>query len=171
MRFCSILCAGCLYLLASSGSLCAGQGKSKVPSAVGKAAGAAAKAARNPGRPVPADQLRKMLGMSPEQRQKALDASKLTVPQRERVQKQLDTLDRMPPAQREQQLNWIGRLETLPAPRQRAVNQQIQAMNGMTVAQKRAIIQNPEFEQRFSPEEQDLIRERFPNAARDPRVK
>ena len=101
--------------------------------------------------------------MSPEERQKAL--SKLPAAQRQQVQNRLDNLDRLSPAQREQRLNQARQLEQLPPARRQAVTRQIQGMNGRSIADQRQALNSPEFKQNFSPEEQQLVRDRFPAAA------
>jgi hypothetical protein len=116
-------------------------------------------------KPVPADQLQKLLNMSPEEREKNL--SKLPPAQRTRAENQLNNLDKMSPQDRARRLDQISRLEKLPPGRRQAVNQEMQSIRKLpTVQERRAVIQSPEFQQNFSPEEQQLIREQFPGAAK-----
>ncbi len=112
---------------------------------------------------VPTEQLEKLLNMSPEERQKAL--SKLPPQQRKQLQTRLDNLDRMTPAQRQQNLERARQLEALPPARRQAVRNQIQSMNKLSFADQRDILNSPEFAKNFSPEEQQILRERFPQAA------
>ncbi len=73
----------------------------------------------------------------------------------------------MTPQQRAQRLDQISRLEKLPPGRRQAVTQQMQSIAKLpTVQERRAVIHSPEFQQNFSPEEQQLIRDRFPGAAK-----
>lgn len=101
--------------------------------------------------------------MSPEERQKAL--SKLPPPQQKQLQNRLDNLDRQSPAQRQQTLDRLRQLEKLPPARQQAVTRQIQGMNGTSIADQRQYLNSPEFAKQYSPEEQQIIRERFPAAS------
>lgn len=164
-----MILAGALCAFASWGCVYAAQSKvrpPKVPNPAARAAGQAARQANKAAKQVPAEQLRRLLDMPPEQREKALDNAKLSPQQRQRVQNQLDRLDSMPPQQRERQLNRMSRLEQMAPERRRAVTNQIQDMRGMTFQQRRAVLHSPDFNQQFSPEEQDLIRETYPNAAK-----
>jgi hypothetical protein len=73
----------------------------------------------------------------------------------------------MTPEQRAQRMDQISRLEKLPPARRQAVNQEMQRINQIPVGpQRRAALHSPEFQQNFSPDEQQLIRERFPGAAK-----
>ncbi len=156
-----------VLILASSATLMGGQAKAKVPPPPPPAKPQAAKpnAGKNGGggKAVQADQLEKLLNMSPEERQKTL--SKLPPAQRQRVRTRLDTLDRMSPEQRERNLERARQLEELPPARRQAVTKQIQSMNGLSIADQRLILHSPEFSQNFSPQEQEIIRERFPAGA------
>jgi mRNA-degrading endonuclease RelE of RelBE toxin-antitoxin system len=155
-----------MIMLASSANLMAGQAR-VAPSPAPKPPAAKPQAGKNAGgaRPVQADQLEKLLNMSPEEREKTL--SKLPPGQRQRVQNRLDNLDRMSPAQREQNLERARQLEKLPPERRQAVTKQIQTMNGLSIADQRQILHSPDFNQNFSPQEQEIVRDRFPRAASD----
>jgi hypothetical protein len=155
--------------LASSASLMGGQQKGRVAPAppkpqAAKPQGGRAGKAGGP-KQVQADQLEKLLNMSPEEREKAL--SKLPPAQRQRVQNRLDNLDRMSPEQRERNLERARQLEQLPPERRQAVTKQIQSMNGLSISDQRQILHNPDFNQNFTPQEQEIIRDRFPAAASD----
>jgi hypothetical protein len=165
----SVIVAGALALAlaAGTGQAQGAQQKVKPPPAPKPAQTpkqAAKQAARQAAKQVPAEQLGKLLNMSPEEREKALANSKLTPEQRQRVQNQLDNLDRMSPAQREQRLNRISQLEKLPQARQQAVTKQIQGMNNLSIADQRQMLNSPEFGKNFSSEEQQIVRDRFPAA-------
>ncbi len=107
-----------------------------------------------------------MLKMSPEEREKNL--SKLPPAQQTRLRNQLNNLDRMTPAQRARNV-WIkiSRLEKLPPERRQAVTKQVQSMNGLSVADQREFLHSSEFARNYSPDEQQIVRERFPAAASD----
>ncbi len=156
-----------LMLASSSGQVEGAQTKVKPPPAPRPAAKPAAKPGSNqgkqPARPVPAEQLERLLNMSPEERQKAL--SKLPPPQQKQLQNRLDNLDRQSPAQRAETLERTRQLEKLPPERQQAVTNQIKGMNGLSFADQREILNSPEFGKNFSPEEQQIVRERYPQAA------
>lgn len=158
-----------LLLLISSRGLEGAQPKPKAPpapkppAAVNKA-GANKGAAKQAARPMPAEQLERMLNMSPEEREKTL--SKLPPAQQQNVRNRLNNLDKMPPEQRALNLQRTRQLEKLSPARRQAVTQQIQGMSNLSVKEKRQILNSPDFNRNFSPDEQDLIRERFPNAAR-----
>jgi hypothetical protein len=162
-----VVCAGTLLLIGIAAPAYAGQAKNK-NAPVAKPApnkppvgGGAKKAA--PPKPVPAEQLEKLLNMNAEERQKAM--SKLPPQQQKQLQARLDNLDRQSPAQRQQTLDRLRELEKLPPARQQAVTNQIQSMNKLSFADQREILNNPDFAKNYSPEEQQIIRERFPQAA------
>ncbi len=115
-------------------------------------------------RPVPADQLEKLLNMSPEERQKNL--SKFPPAQRQNLENRLNNLDKLSPQQRAQRLDRARRLENLPPARRQAVNREVQGIQQMPFAERQARLHSPEFNQTYSPEEQQLIRETFPGAAK-----
>lgn len=153
-----------LALLIGVPSAWAGQSKAK-PAAPAARPGAN-KGGGNPAaapKRVPAEQLEKLLNMSPEDRQKTL--SKLPPQQQKQLQTRLDNLDRQSPAQRQQSLDRLRQLEKLPPARQRLVTGQIQSMNKLSFADQREILNSPQFAKQFSPEEQQIVRERFPQAA------
>lgn len=166
MRLVPLISCGVL-MLASCGLLEAGQPKPKPPPPAPKAnkgaKQAAKQAARQAAKQMPAEQLQRFLDMSPEDREKAL--SKLPDAQRQAVQQRLDNLERMSPAQRAQTLDQARRLESLPPARRQAVTTQIRSMGGLSIADQRQMIHSPEFNQNFSPEEQQLIRDRYAAAA------
>jgi hypothetical protein len=164
-----VTASACALMLAWTAELEGGQVKKpapppKPPAAKPQGGNKAGGNKAGGGKQVPAQELRRLLDMPPEQRGKALANSNLTPQQRQQVQNQLDNLDRMAPAQREQRLNQISQLEKLPPARQQAVKGQIQSMNGLSIADQRQFLHSPEFSQKYSPEEQQIIRDRFPPA-------
>jgi len=102
--------------------------------------------------------------MTPEQREKAL--AKLPPDRRQQVEKQLDRLDQLTPEQRQELNRRFETLQTFPPGRQRAVRQELQDLRRMSLADRRARLHSAEFNEQFSPEEQDLIRGVFPAAAK-----
>jgi Protein of unknown function (DUF3106) len=115
---------------------------------------------------LPTRVLERLAQMTPEQRQKAL--ARLPPERRERVEQQLNRLDQLPPDQKAQVLERYDAFQGLPRDRQAAVRAELQALRKMAFARRRARLNSPEFEQTFSPEEQRLLRESFPFAARQP---
>jgi hypothetical protein len=117
--------------------------------------------------PNPAVELRRFLDMKPEQRQKEL--AKLPPPRRERFEEQISRFEGLPPEQRERQLQRLEALQNLTPERRQAVNQEIQkireSLPSPGVERRQQLYQhlnNEDFKQRFSPEEQALIRGAFP---------
>lgn len=123
----------------------------------------AAKQAKQKG-PVPAEQLQRLLDMTPEEREKAL--ADLPPARRRVIENRLNRLDDLTPQQRERRLNLARRLESLPRERQAAVRQELQALRAMTFAERRARLHSSEFDQTYSPAEQQLIRDQYAGAAR-----
>ncbi len=162
--------SGSVLLLALSGGIEAGQPKAPPAPKPAKpvnprpANKAANQAARQAVRQAPAEELRRFLNMSPEEREKNI--SKLTPAQQQRMRNQLGRLDNMPPEQRERRLTELGKLEKLNPERRQAVTQQMQSIATLPVPQRRAYLHSQEFNRNFSPDEQEIIRERFPGAAR-----
>jgi hypothetical protein len=172
VRVASLICGSVLIVYgaiagAGLGVLKAAQPKIKPPpvSKLPKPQAAPKPAARPAAKAVPADQLEKLLNMSPEEREKNL--SKYPPAQRQNLQNRLNNLDKLSPEDRAQRLDRTRRLESLPPARRQAVTQQVQSIRQLpTVKERRAAINSPEFQKNFSPEEQQLIREQFPGAAK-----
>jgi len=168
VRSVSLICGSVLIVYSLAGvGLEAGQPKVKAPAPpkTPTPKQAAKQAARQAAKQVPAETLQKLLNMSPEDREKTL--SKLPPAQRTRAENQLSNLDKLSPEQRARRLDQLGRLEKLTPARRQAVTQQMQSIRNLpTVKERRAVIQSPEFQKNFSPEEQQLIREQFPGAAK-----
>ena len=117
---------------------------------------------RPPALPTPV--LQRLAQMTPEQRQKAL--ARLAPERRARLEQQLNKLDQLPPDQKASVLERYDAFQGLPRDRQGAVRAELQALRKLPVKQRRARLNSSEFEQNFSPEEQRLLRESFPFAAR-----
>jgi hypothetical protein len=119
----------------------------------------------NPNRPPqesPAREIERFQNMSPEQREKEL--AKLPPARRARVQEQMERFDKMPPAQRAQALKRLQAFEDLPPQRRVAVRQQIQSLRGLPRQERLAWLNSEEMQKNYSPAEQKLIRESFPQA-------
>lgn len=112
----------------------------------------------------PTEQVERLLNMSPEEREKALAG--LPPARRAAIEKRIDTLESLPPEVRERRINLAKRLESLPEDRQPVVRQEIQGIQRMPVPERRIRLHSSDFNQDYSPEEQQLIRDHFPNAAR-----
>jgi hypothetical protein len=169
VRVVSLICGSVLVVYSLAGvRLDAGQPKVKPPPPPPKPAKPQAgpkQGNKQAAKQVPAEQLQKLLNMSPEEREKNL--SKLPPAQRQNLENRLNNLDKLSPDQRSKRLDQISRLEKLPPARRQAVNQEIQRIQQLPPGPaRRAAIHSPEFQQSYSPEEQDLIRERFPGAAK-----
>lgn len=67
------------------------------------------------------------------------------------------------PEQRERVKQRVEEMESLPKDRQNAVKQEIQRLRALPFGQKRAYFNSEEFRQKYSPDEQNLILEPFPN--------
>jgi len=138
-----------------------------------KASEGAAKPPAVQHKPPPAVELRRFLDMKPEQRQKEL--AKLPPQRRERVEEQISRLESQPPEQRERNLQRLEAMQNLKPERRQAVNQEIQrireSLPSPGVERRQQLQQhlyNDDFKQRFSPEEQALIRGAFPNVQPPP---
>ena len=108
--------------------------------------------------------------LSPEEREKELQ--KLPPERQEKLRQQLQRYDQMPPAQKER----LQRLWALPPERQQQVRQsirdfsqqplerrqamrrQLNQMQSMTPEERSAYFNSPEFKSRFSPEEQEMMK-------------
>lgn len=123
-----------------------------------------AKAAKQLPRSIPGAQIERLQHMTPEQREKAL--ANLPPERREQIEKQLDRLDQLSPQQRRQLDRRFETLQSFPPARRRAVRQEVQSLRAMPFAERRARLASGEFQQQYSPAEQDLIRSVFPAAAR-----
>ena len=113
--------------------------------------------------PNPAVELRQFLSMKPEQREKEL--AKLPPQRQARMQDQISKFESLPPEKREQQLQRLQAMFNLPPERRQAVNQEIQRIRQFQPgAERRQQLMSEEFQQKFSPEEKELIYDQFPGA-------
>jgi hypothetical protein len=112
----------------------------------------------------PAGELDRFTKMSPQEREKEL--SKLPPQRRAAFEQRLAHYMSLTPEQQQKTRQAIELMESLPKDRQNAVRQEIQRINALPRDQRRRILNGEEFNQRFSPDEQTLIRDRFPNIPR-----
>jgi hypothetical protein len=110
----------------------------------------------------PAKELDQFSRMSPKEREKEL--SKLPPQRRAAFEQRLARYQQMTPEQQEKFKLRLETMESLPKERQNAVRQEIQRLQALPFAQRKRALESEEFNQRFSPDEQSLVRERFPNA-------
>jgi hypothetical protein len=131
---------------------------------------AAAAAANNPGS---AENLSKLLKMTPEQRNKALSA--LNPARRAQIEKRLGDYQKLPPDQQARELDHLRRMQSLPPqkqqqvraslqqlaalpqPRKAVVNRQINQMRPLADPDRRAMMNSEEFRNKFTPSEQQMI--------------
>jgi hypothetical protein len=133
-------------------------------------------------RQVPGAQMQRFLRLTPQEREIAID--KMPVAAQESIRKRLAAWDGLPGEERERQLKLYEAVSTLPKDKQDLVNQRIgefqqlgqerklgirrayQLLSGKTEPVRQAIIDSPEFKERFTPMEQrvviDLV-EYYPN--------
>ena len=72
----------------------------------------------------------------------------------------------MTPEQQEKFKLNLEMMQGLPKDRQNAVRQEIQRILALPGPQRRKVLNGEDFNQKFSPDEQTLIRDRFPNIKR-----
>lgn len=113
--------------------------------------------------------------MSPDQQQRALD--RLTPQERQRLQERLKKFDQLPAGQQRSLNNLYNRLHglaperqdavresinnfsRLPAPRQQAMREELRGMVGLSDKDRQARMSTPEFQEKFSKEEQGILRD------------
>jgi hypothetical protein len=79
---------------------------------------------------------------------------------------QLENLSQLPPEQLANRLRRLDLLNSLTPERKLAVTQEIDSIKLMRFVQRRARLHSREFEQSYAPDELELIRDTFPNAAK-----
>ncbi|MGA3185690.1 MAG: DUF3106 domain-containing protein [Bryobacteraceae bacterium] len=109
----------------------------------------------------PAKELDRFTNMSPEAREKEL--SKLPPQRRAAFEQRLARYQQMTPEQQEKFKEKLEIMRKLPKDRQNAVRQQIEQLRAMPFAERKRALNSEEFKQSFSPDEQKLVRETFPN--------
>ena len=109
----------------------------------------------------PAGELDRFTKMSPQEREKEL--SKLPPQRRAAFEQRLADYQRLTPEQQEKFRVKLELMQSLPKDRQNAVKQEIQRILALPGPQRRKVLNSEDFNQKFSPDEQTLIRDRFPN--------
>ena len=109
----------------------------------------------------PTKELDRFSKMSPEERDQAL--AKLPPARRNFIEKNLTRYQNMTPEQQERFKQRLELMRSLPQERQAAVRQQIEQLRAMPPAERRKALYSEEFKQNYSPDEQELIRDGFPN--------
>lgn len=102
--------------------------------------------------------------MSPQDREKAL--AKLPPQRRAVFEQRLARYEQMTPEQRDRVKQRVEEMEGLPKDRQNAIRQEIQRLQALPFGQRKKALNSEEFQQRFSPDEQRLVRDVFPNIAK-----
>jgi hypothetical protein len=151
----------------------------KPPPKVPAAKGSATSAAKIPAkavpviRPVPGAQLQRFLRLTPQEREIAID--KMPIASQDAIRKRLAAFDSLPAQERERRLKLYDAISKLPKDQQDLVNQRInefqqlgpdrklgiqkayQLLSGKTEPERRAIFDSPEFKERFTPTEQQIV--------------
>jgi hypothetical protein len=110
----------------------------------------------------PAKELDQFSKMSPEDREKAL--SKLPPQRRAVVEQRLARYQNMTPERQEAFKRQLEIMQSLPKDRQNAVRDRIKEIRELpTQAERRKALTGDEFKKNFSPDEQEVVREAFPN--------
>ena len=113
--------------------------------------------------------------MSPEERRRALEKlppqrrrqieqrleryNAMPPEQRERLRRQLSLFRSLPPERQEQTRQLFRRFTELPEDRQREIRRAARALRGLDEDRRKRRLESPAFRNRFSPEEQQLVRE------------
>jgi hypothetical protein len=113
--------------------------------------------------------------MSPEERQKALD--RLPPPQRQKLQDRLQQFGQLPADQQRTLKGMYSRLNELPANRQEVVRQsmnkflqekpdrqqamrdELKGLGGLSVQDRQARVESPDFRGKFNKKEQEIVRD------------
>ncbi|HLJ50264.1 MAG TPA: DUF3106 domain-containing protein [Bryobacteraceae bacterium] len=130
--------------------------------------------AEKPGKAAGRSPIQEFEGMSPEERQRALD--RLPPGQRERVQQRLRQFDQLPPEQKRQVQNQLERLRQLPPKKQeqvreamrkfgdqppdrkKAMRQELRGMESLSPSERQARLNSPDFKSKFNKDEQDMVK-------------
>lgn len=158
MRF-PYLIFGMIALLAPAFA----QGIVKGPKQAARQAAKAAKQGKQPPLPkmIPNPQIERLRKMSPEEREKAL--ASLAPERRLQIEQRLDNLDnrlgRLNDQQRQEFDQRVETFENLRPVRQQAVRMELQYLRSLRPVDRRAELMSDDFAQKFSLEEQKLIRE------------
>jgi hypothetical protein len=104
-------------------------------------------------------QLELLMQLPPEEREQYL----AQLPPAQRTQ--LENLEKLPPEERALRLRRLDILNSLTPERKQAVTQEIGSIKLMSFVRRRARLHSKEFEQSYTPDEQELIRDSFAKAA------
>jgi phage-related protein len=115
--------------------------------------------------PNPAKELDRFAKMPPEQQQKELD--KLPPARRAAMEQRLARYEKLSPEQQEHFKQRLEMMRSLPKERQNAVREKIQELRALPPGERRKALKSDELQQNFSPDEQQLVREAFPNMKLD----
>lgn len=100
--------------------------------------------------------------LPPEKQQQLLNRlrnfNSLPPEQRQRILDRMETFEHLPQGQRQQLRDLYGQMQNLPQDRRIAVRQAARRLSTMDPAERERILSSPHFQQRFSPQEQDLVR-------------
>jgi hypothetical protein len=100
--------------------------------------------------------------LPPERQQRLIERlrnfNSLPPEQRQRILERMETFEHLPPAERQQLRSFYGQMRDLPVERRLAVRQAVRQLSGMTPAERERTLNSPQFRQRFSPQEQNLVR-------------
>jgi Protein of unknown function (DUF3106) len=148
----------------------------KSPAPAGEGRGGAGKVGGNPPRMyMPLNPVQRFLNMTPEEQQRVME--KAPPPQRARLQEALDRWNARPEAQKQLAYQMYQSLSKLPPGKQALVQRQMQAFNKlpddrikpvrqelirllrMPADQRPARFASPEFAQKYSPEEQQILKD------------
>jgi hypothetical protein len=108
----------------------------------------------------PTKELDHFAKMTPEQQSKEL--SKLPPQRRAALERNLARYQKLTPEQQERFKEHLEMMQALPKDRQNAVRQEIQRLHALPPAERRKAVNGDELGQKFSPDEQRLIRDQFP---------
>ena len=145
------------------------------PGVAGEGRGGGARGGNPPRMATPLNPLQRFLNMTPEEQERVLE--KAPPPQRARLQGQLDKWNARPEAQKQFAYRQYQSLSKLPPDKQALVQRQMNAFNHLPddrikpvrqelirllrtpPEQRPARFQTPEFAQKFSPEEQQILKD------------
>jgi hypothetical protein len=109
----------------------------------------------------PAKELDRFTNMSPKEREKEL--SQLPPQRRAAFEQRLARYQQMTPDQQEKFKQKLELMQSLPKDRQNAIRSEIERLQALPFAQRKKELNSEAFNQKFSPDEQTLVRDRFPN--------
>ncbi len=78
--------------------------------------------------------------------------------QRQRILERMETFEHLPPPERQRIRSLYGQMRELPDDRRTQVRQAARQLSDMDPGQRESVLNSPQFQQRFSNHERDLIR-------------